>query len=137
MLAGHDCPPQYHLIPVRSPGVEVRKVRTIEGWHHGNEVFRDNVEVPVENRVGDEGVGWSYGKYLLKQERISDVNAAGLFRQLRKVRRLVAAASPDAGQRTIKAIAAGQPIGVALSALKIVSTRLAQRSSEVALDMTG
>ncbi len=147
------------LISLRSLGVEVRKIRTIEGWHHVNEVFLDNVEVPVANRVGDEGGGWSYGKYLLEQERINVANAAGLFRQLQKVQRLVAAL-PDAGQRTvadhallsieaellahremgqrtIEAIAAGQQIGVLPSVLKVVSTRLAQRLSELALDATG
>ncbi|WP_431272110.1 acyl-CoA dehydrogenase family protein [Dankookia sp. P2] len=49
------------LIPLDSPGIRVREVRTIDGWHHVNEVFLDGVRVPVANRIGEENKGWTYG----------------------------------------------------------------------------
>jgi len=45
------------LIDMKSPGITVRPIRTIDGFHHLNEVFFDNVKVPVENRIGEEGKG--------------------------------------------------------------------------------
>ena len=57
------------LIDMKSPGISVRPILTIGGDHETNQVFFDDVRVPVENRVGAEGQGWSYGKYLLEFER--------------------------------------------------------------------
>ena len=59
------------LIDLRSPGVTVRPITMINGAHYVNEIFLDNVVVPVENRVGDEGNGWSCTKFLLEHERTS------------------------------------------------------------------
>jgi alkylation response protein AidB-like acyl-CoA dehydrogenase len=58
------------LIDMKSPGVEVRPIATIDGYRHVNEVFLDAVRVPVANRIGDEGGGWSYAKFLLVNERL-------------------------------------------------------------------
>ncbi len=57
------------LIPMDSPGLERRPIITIDHAHHVNEIFFDGVRVPVANRVGAEGQGWSYGKFLLDRER--------------------------------------------------------------------
>ena len=57
------------LIDLRSPGVVVNPVRTMDMCHHVNEVWLDNVRVPVENRVGEEGGGWKLAKFLLVNER--------------------------------------------------------------------
>ena len=57
------------LIDMKTPGISVRPILTIGGDHETNQVFFDDVRVPVENRVGAEGQGWSYGKYLLEFER--------------------------------------------------------------------
>ncbi len=57
------------LIDMNSPGVTVRPLITLDGEHEVNEVFFDDVEVPVENRVGEENKGWTYAKYLLTFER--------------------------------------------------------------------
>jgi acyl-CoA dehydrogenase len=57
------------LIDMTTPGISIRPIRTIGGDHEVNQVFFDNVRVPVANRVGEEGRGWSYGKYLLEFER--------------------------------------------------------------------
>src|SRR3546814_363050 len=60
------------LIDMKSPGVEVRPIITLEGEHEVNEVFFTNVRVPVENLVGEENMGWTYAKYLLTYERTSE-----------------------------------------------------------------
>ncbi|KJK07312.1 MULTISPECIES: acyl-CoA dehydrogenase family protein [Pseudomonas] len=57
------------LIDMKSPGVSVRPIITLDGGHHVNEVFLDNVRVPVRNLVGREHEGWTCAKYLLTHER--------------------------------------------------------------------
>lgn len=58
------------LIDMKSPGISVRPIHTIDGEHHINEIFLDEVRVPVENLVGEEGGGWTYAKFLLGNERL-------------------------------------------------------------------
>jgi alkylation response protein AidB-like acyl-CoA dehydrogenase len=75
------------LVDIKTPGITVRPVVTLDEKHHTNEVFLDDVRVPVENLVGEAGMGWSYGKVLLDRERM--VGAATALRipaQLRAVR---------------------------------------------------
>ena len=57
------------LIDMRTPGITVRPIITIDGAHHTNEVFLDDVRVPVANRIGAENRGWDYAKFLLGNER--------------------------------------------------------------------
>jgi len=57
------------LVDLLSPGITIRPLPSIDGQHHLNEVFYDNVSVPVENRVGEEGKGWDIAKFLLMNER--------------------------------------------------------------------
>src|SRR3989344_2427121 len=57
------------LIDMKSPGISVRPIITLDGDHEVNEVFFDNVRVPVENLVGEENQGWTCAKYLLTHER--------------------------------------------------------------------
>ncbi len=66
------------LVDMRSPGITLRPIVTIDGQHEVNEVFFDDVEVPAENLVGEENKGWTYAKFLLGHERteIADVNRA-------------------------------------------------------------
>jgi hypothetical protein len=59
------------LIDMTSPGVEVRPIITLDGEHEVNEIFFDDVRVPVANLVGEENRGWTYAKYLLTYERTS------------------------------------------------------------------
>src|SRR5690606_27031994 len=58
------------LIDLKSPGVTVRPIPTIDGRTHINEVFLDNVRVPVENLVGAEGDGWACTKFIVHAERV-------------------------------------------------------------------
>ncbi len=74
------------LIDMASPGVSVKPIETIDGGHHVNEVFLEDVRVPVANLVGEEGAGWTYAKFLLGNERLlaADVGKAQrLIAQLR------------------------------------------------------
>jgi alkylation response protein AidB-like acyl-CoA dehydrogenase len=64
------------LIDMHSPGVTVRPIIMLDEEHEVNEVFFDNVRVPVENLVGQENKGWTYAKYLLGHER-SGIAAVG------------------------------------------------------------
>lgn len=57
------------LIDMKSPGITVRPIITLDGEHEVNEVFLDNVRVPAENLVGEENKGWTCAKYLLTYER--------------------------------------------------------------------
>ena len=57
------------LIDMKTPGITVRPIITIDGGREVNEVFFDDVEVPVENLVGQENKGWDYAKFLLGNER--------------------------------------------------------------------
>jgi alkylation response protein AidB-like acyl-CoA dehydrogenase len=59
------------LIDMKTPGITVRPIITLDGGHYVNEVFLDNVRVPVHNLVGRENEGWTCAKYLLTHERTS------------------------------------------------------------------
>ena len=59
----------YLLMDMQTPGITVRPIITLDGHHETNEMFLDNVRVPVANRVGEENKGWDYAKYLLGHER--------------------------------------------------------------------
>ena len=76
------------LIDMKSPGIAVRPIIMLDGGHEVNEVWFDNVEVPVANLVGEENKGWTYAKHLLSHERtnIADVNRAK--RELERLKRL-------------------------------------------------
>lgn len=73
------------LIDMKSPGITVRPIITLEGAHEVNEVWLENVEVPVENRVGEENKGWTCAKFLLGHER---TNIAGVGASKRELQRL-------------------------------------------------
>ena len=64
------------LIDMKTPGIEVRAIRTIDGLHHLNEVYFTDVRVPIANLVGEENAGWTYAKFLLSNERASIAGTA-------------------------------------------------------------
>ena len=76
------------LIDMKTPGITVRPILTIGGDHETNQVFFDDVRVPVENRVGAEGQGWSYGKYLLEFERGGSMSSGRLRAILAHIEKL-------------------------------------------------
>jgi alkylation response protein AidB-like acyl-CoA dehydrogenase len=73
------------LIDMKTPGITVRPIITMDGAHEVNEVWFENVKVPVENRIGEENKGWTYAKFLLGHER---TNLAGVGASKRELRRL-------------------------------------------------
>ncbi len=68
------------LIDMKSPGIVVRPIITVEGRREVNEVFFDGVHVPVENLVGEENRGWDYAKFLLSNER-AGIARVGITKQ--------------------------------------------------------
>jgi pimeloyl-CoA dehydrogenase large subunit len=76
------------LVDMKTPGVTVRPIQTIDGGHEVNEVFFDDVKVPLENLVGQENKGWDYAKFLLSNER-TGIARVGISKQrLRRVKEL-------------------------------------------------
>ena len=149
------------LIDMKSAGVTVRPIKTMDGCHHVNEVFLDEVEVPVENIVGEEGKGWSYAKFLLSNERILSAETGRSMRQLGHLKTLVAGTPSDgvvdrgAFDRRIvqmelklhalrafclayaRSMDPSQPPGVEASIMKIRGSELQQQISEATLDWLG
>jgi alkylation response protein AidB-like acyl-CoA dehydrogenase len=80
----------YLLIDVKTPGLTIRPIYTIDGEHHFNEVFFDNVRVPTENLVGEENQGWSYAKYLLGHERVGIARVGASKYRLQRAKQLAA-----------------------------------------------
>ncbi len=70
------------LMDMDAPGISVRPIRLMTGDHDVNQVFLDEVEVPVENVLGGEGEGWTVAKYLLDIERGAFVFGGRLRRRL-------------------------------------------------------
>ena len=89
------------LIDMKSPGVEVRPIITLDGEHEVNEVFFTDVRVPAENLVGEENKGWTCAKYLLTYER---TNIAGVGFSKRNLRE--AAPLEIANHRALRRLAA-------------------------------
>lgn len=87
------------LIDMSTPGVTVNPIITIEGEHEVNEVHFEDVHVPAENLVGEEGKGWTYGKVLLQHER---TNIAGVARSKYRLARL--------REKTSAAVHDGKPL---------------------------
>jgi alkylation response protein AidB-like acyl-CoA dehydrogenase len=77
------------LFDVKSPGVTIQPIISIDGCHHLNQVFFDNVRVPAENLIGEENKGWGYTKFLLGNERaFAGANVPLLKRYLMKLKRM-------------------------------------------------
>jgi pimeloyl-CoA dehydrogenase large subunit len=78
----------YLLMDMKSPGITIRPIVTIDGHHETNEMFLDQVRVPVANLVGEENKGWDYAKYLLGHER-SGIARVGVSKmRVRRARQL-------------------------------------------------
>jgi alkylation response protein AidB-like acyl-CoA dehydrogenase len=149
------------LLDMKTPGITVHALPTldvpVEGQQEINQVFFDNVRVPVKNRVGEEGKGWTYAKYLLEFERAS-AYAPGLRRSLNKVK----AIAEDEGLigdgnfrrrlaeldikvdalnavelQIFSAMSSGEPAGPASSMLKCEGSELQQAITELAVEAVG
>lgn len=147
------------LFSMKTPGIEIRPITTIDGHHHLNEVFLTDVRVPVGNRVGEEGQGWTIAKYLLTHERTGIAGVADSLFQMGKLREAVANDAALAGDpvvrrrlaalevdlmaveytnlRTLDRVARGQPPGAESSGLKIKGTEVQQAISEAQIELGG
>ena len=76
------------LIDMNTPGITVRPIITLDGAHEVNEVWFENVKVPVENRIGEENKGWTYAKFLLSHERTSIAGIGSSKRELGRLKRI-------------------------------------------------
>jgi alkylation response protein AidB-like acyl-CoA dehydrogenase len=152
------------LLDMKTPGITVRPIETIDGGHDANEVFFDDVRVPVGNVVGQEGRGWDVAKHLLGSER-SGIARIGLSKerlsQLRSLERRLAADGTltSAEQerlahklaevevelraleltqlRVVSADAHGGGAQSAASILKVKGTEMQQRMTELVLELAG
>jgi pimeloyl-CoA dehydrogenase len=88
------------LIDLKSPGILIRPIVSIDGGHHLNEVFFDEVRVPAGNLVGQENRGWDCAKFLLSNERTGIANV-GFCRERLDYARELASDTKEAGRRLI------------------------------------
>jgi alkylation response protein AidB-like acyl-CoA dehydrogenase len=152
------------LVDMRTPGITVRPIISIDGTHHLNEVFFDDVKVPVAMRVGPENKGWDVAKFLLGNERsgiarlgkskervrfareaASDLRAGGRpLIEDAEFRRRIAQLETDIKAleitqlRVLSAQKAGESKQDPLTAvLKVKGTELLQATSELVMDTGG
>jgi alkylation response protein AidB-like acyl-CoA dehydrogenase len=151
------------LIDMKSPGITVRPIILMDGGHEVNEVFFDDVRVPVENLVHEEGKGWTVAKYLLGYERMGTGNIAVSKRELARVKTLAAQATVDGrpllddprfrdrltrvevelmaleitNMRFLDQLRGGRPPGAEVSLLKIKGTEIQQALTELMMQTAG
>jgi pimeloyl-CoA dehydrogenase large subunit len=152
------------LVDMKTPGITVRPIQLVDGGHEVNEVFFDDVRVPVSNLVGEENRGWDCAKFLLANER-SGIARVGLSKSNVKRLRELAKTVP-AGDATmwdsesfrykvnsveidlkaleitqLRVIANERSRGgmpdPASSILKIKGSEIQQRITELALELAG
>ena len=146
-----------------TPGITVKPIITMEGGHEVNEVFFDDVVVPVSNRVGAENKGWTIAKFLLGYERTSIAEIGRSKAQLEKLTEIAAAERKDGAPliddprfrekiaraeidlmalemtllRIVSAESAGGVPGPEASLLKIRATELQQELGELLMEAIG
>lgn len=151
------------LIDMNTPGVTVTPIITIEGDHEVNEIHFKDVAVPVDNLVGEEGKGWTYGKVLLQHERTGNSGVARTNYRLKKLRaqasQSIRAAAPLVQDRnfmrkvaavevelkaleitelrTLAAVASGKAPGPESSILKLKGTELQQATDALYVEAAG
>ncbi len=124
------------LIDMKSPGITVRPIITMDGEHEVNEVFFDNVEVPADNLIGEENKGWTYAKHLLAHERtnIADVNRTK--RELERLKRIAKSEGVYDDVRFRDQIALLEIDVVALE-MMVLRVLWAEKSGKQSLDVAG
>jgi alkylation response protein AidB-like acyl-CoA dehydrogenase len=124
------------LVDMKSKGVTVRPIVLLDGDAEVNEVWFDNVEVPVENLIGEENKGWTYAKHLLSHERtnIADVNRTK--RELERLKRIAKAEGVWNDVRFRDEIAKLEVDVVALE-MMVMRVLSAEKSGKNSLDVAG
>lgn len=151
------------LFDIDLPGIEIKPLISISGDHEFNQVFFDNVRVPISALLGEENDGWTVAKYLLQHER-SGSYATGLKTRLDMLKLFVAQeangtsqslmADPDFArkissteielsvlesfeQKLFSTISSGQTVGAMSSAIKVRGTEMRQRVTELVIEAVG
>jgi alkylation response protein AidB-like acyl-CoA dehydrogenase len=143
------------LIDMKTPGVTVRPIITIDGSHEVNDVFLEDVRVPADNLIGEENKGWTYAKFLLGNERTSMANTGSSKRRLENLKSIARAelalddpvgrdlakniakveidliALEATEARMISQLSRGKDPGPAASLLKIRGTEIHQRIADL------
>ena len=83
------------LCDMKTPGITIRPIITIEGGHEVNEVFFDDVKVPAENLVGQENRGWDCAKYLLGNERFGQARVGASRERIRRLKTIARESTMD------------------------------------------
>ena len=83
------------LIDMEQPGVTVQPIKTIDGSVEINNVFLEDVKVPIENLIGEENKGWTYAKYLLGHERTSIAAVGRSKAQLKRLKTIASVEEQD------------------------------------------
>ena len=78
------------LVDMKTPGITVRPTRLLDGSYEVNEIWFDNVRVPVSQRIGEENQGWTYAKFLLGHERTNIAAIGASKRELRRLKQMAA-----------------------------------------------
>lgn len=78
------------LVDMKTPGITVRPIQTIDGGHEVNEVFFDDVKVPLDSIVGQENKGWDYAKFLLSNERTGIARIGVSKQRIQRIKELAA-----------------------------------------------
>ena len=147
------------LIDMNSPGIELRPIIMASGEHIQNQIFFDNVRVPVANVLGKIDQGWTVAKYLLEFERGGSAYAPEIAVGLSELSDQIAAQPTGSGRALLEAriaeasircdilarlesdilsrLSAGAPTGADASMMKILGTELQQRVTELALEAAG
>src|SRR3546814_7368406 len=84
---------------MKTPGSTVRPIISIDELHHLNDVFFENVRVPMANRIGEENKGWTYAKFLLTHERTGIAGVPGSKKSIEQLHRITAAERASDGGR--------------------------------------
>ncbi|MDP1983293.1 MAG: acyl-CoA dehydrogenase family protein [Sulfuritalea sp.] len=146
------------LIDMRSPGVTVRPIITLDGAHEVNEVWLEDVKVPAANLIGEENKGWTYAKFLLGHERTNIAGIGIAKRELARLKRIAGAegrlddplfaarvaqveidlmALEITNLRVLSAERAKQAPGPEASILKIKGTEIQQAIAELMMQAVG
>ncbi len=140
------------LIDMKTPGVTVRPIIMLDGAHAVNDVFLDNVKVPVGNLVGKENEGWTCAKFLLANERLGIAEVPSSKRGVSMLRTisddpsmaekiadvdLQVQALEMSELRALSTMALGGAPGPEASILKVRGSEIQQRIAELAMEACG
>ena len=119
------------LIDMKSPGVTVRPITLLDGSHEVNEVWFEDVEVPVENLVGEENGGWTYAKFLLGHERTNIAGVGVSKRELARLKQIASEEQKDGRPLLLDPAFAAQVAQVEIELMALEITNLRVLAAEV------